>query len=37
MFGKNLTSKNNNNKIFRGFRVFEYTYGKKENPQNAGN
>ena len=29
MLGKNLTSKSSNNKIFRGFRVFEYVLWQK--------
>ena len=29
MFGKNLTSKSSNNKIFCGFRVFEYALWQK--------
>ena len=33
MFGKNLTSKNSNNNIFRGFRVFECSKAKSENPE----
>ena len=34
MFGKNLTSKSSKNKIFRGFRVFEYVlWQKNENPE----
>ena len=32
MFGKNLTSKSSKNKIFRGFRIFEYAlWQKNEN------
>ena len=37
MFGKNLTSKSSKNKIFRGFRVSNMFYGKKQKPGNAGN
>ena len=34
MFGKNLASKSSKNKIFRGFRVFEYAlWNKNENPE----
>ena len=29
MFGKNLTSKSNKNKIFRRFRIFEYVLWQK--------
>ena len=29
MFGKNVTSKSSKNKIFRGFRVFEYALWQK--------
>ena len=29
MFGKNLTSKSSKNKIFHGFRVFEYVLWQK--------
>ena len=29
MFGKNLTSKSSKNKIFRGFRLFEYALWQK--------
>ena len=30
-------SKNELTELFRGFRVFEYVYGKKRKPGNAGN
>ena len=32
MFGKNLTSKSSKNKIFGGFRVFEYALWQKLKP-----
>ena len=33
MFGKNLTSKSSENKICCGFRVFECSMAKNENPE----
>ena len=37
MSGKNLTSKNSKDETFRGFRVSNMHYGKKQKPGNPGN